>query len=60
MSIFFPKANVEAIVEEESSKTRPGKNQKKPRALTNGNRKRKKVTVTVVQDRIKGSESHMA
>ncbi len=47
------------IGERESSKTRPGKNQKKPRALTNSNRKRKKVTVTVVQDRNKGSEGDM-
>lgn len=47
------------IGEGESSKTRPGKNQKRPRALTNSNRKLNKVTATAVQDRNKGSEGDM-
>ena len=43
----------------EDSKTRPAKYQKMPCALTNSNQKRKKVTVTVVQNCNKGSKSDM-
>ena len=47
------------IGEEENFKTRPGKDQKRPCALTNSNRKRKKMTAMVVQDCNKSSEGDL-